>query len=104
MIRDPIGILNQVRSDSKKETMPKKSKTPKSFKAAYEELQQITDEFSQEEIDLETSIPKYKRAVTLSKFLKKRLNKLETEIEEISLDIKEETTQTNNQESDDINF
>lgn len=56
------------------------------FAKAYEELQQLTKEFEQGNLDLERAIPKYKRASELAKLLKKRLNELETQIQEISVD------------------
>lgn len=56
------------------------------FAKAYEELQQLTKEFEQGNLDLELAIPKYKRASELAQLLKKRLNELETQIKEISVD------------------
>ena len=52
-----------------------------SFSTAYKELQNITKEFEQDELDLEKSIPKFKKAAELVKFLKKRLTEIENEIE-----------------------
>ena len=67
--------------------MPTQSKKSHlTFQTAYTELEQIAKEFEQEEIDLEKSIPKLKRAAELSKFLKKRLGEIENQIEEIDLD------------------
>jgi exodeoxyribonuclease VII small subunit len=62
------------------------SKPKMTFSAAYEELQQITREFEHNELDLEKSIPKFKRATELVKFLQAELKKMETQIEEINLD------------------
>ena len=56
------------------------------FAQAYEELQQLTKEFEQGDIDLEQAIPKYKRANELAQLLKKRLNEIETEIQEINIE------------------
>jgi exodeoxyribonuclease VII small subunit len=63
-----------------------------SFAKAYEELQQITKDFEQEDIDLETSIPKFKRAAELVKLLKSKLTEMETEVEQISLDVTDQQT------------
>ena len=51
-----------------------------SFNAAYEELQKITNDFEEGALDLEASIPKFKRALELSRMLKSRLSELENEI------------------------
>jgi exodeoxyribonuclease VII small subunit len=56
------------------------------FSSAYQELQQITDKFESQDLDLEASIPQFKRATELVKFLKSRLKDIENQIEEISLD------------------
>jgi exodeoxyribonuclease VII small subunit len=50
------------------------------FNSAYEELQRITNEFEDGSLDLEESIPKFKRALELSRLLKSRLNELENEV------------------------
>jgi exodeoxyribonuclease VII small subunit len=55
------------------------------FGEAYEELQQLTKEFEQNNLDLEKAIPKYKRASELAQFLKKRLQELEVQIKEVNL-------------------
>lgn len=56
-----------------------------SFQSAYDELQVITKEFETGELNLEKSIPKFKRAAELVKFLKARLSELETQIEQIDI-------------------
>jgi exodeoxyribonuclease VII small subunit len=56
-----------------------------SFGEAYEELQQLTKEFEQNNLDLEKAIPKYKRASELAQYLKKRLQELEVQIKEVNL-------------------
>lgn len=56
-----------------------------SFSKAYDELQTITKDFEGQNLDLEKSIPKFKRASVLVAFLKKELTKMEHEIEEINL-------------------
>ena len=58
---------------------------PLTFAKAYEELQKITQEFETGELDLETSIPKFKRAALLVKFLKNELKKIESQIDEIDI-------------------
>jgi exodeoxyribonuclease VII small subunit len=63
------------------------------FSEAYDELQQITKEFEQGELDLEKSIPKFKRASELVTFLKKELTKMENQIEAINLDTQPEKTE-----------
>ena len=82
-----------------------------SFAAAYEELQKLTKEFEAGDLDLELAIPKFKRAAELAKFLKKRLTELETQIEEINLDLEKDLDKPTLPESsyseeskDDINF
>lgn len=59
-------------------------------KSAFAELETITKEFEQQEIDLDTAIPKYKRAVELAKYIKKQLADITNTLEEISLDLEEE--------------
>ncbi len=60
------------------------------FASAYEELQTLTKEFEQGNLDLELAIPKYKRASELAAFLKKRLTELETQIQEINVEATKE--------------
>lgn len=62
------------------------------FAKAYEELQALTKEFEQGNLDLELAIPKYKRASELATFLKKRLTELETQIQEINVDVSKEAS------------
>jgi len=66
------------------------SKDELTFAKAYEELQTLTKEFEQGNLDLELAIPKYKRASELAQFLKKRLTELETQIQEITVDAAKE--------------
>lgn len=61
-----------------------------SFAKAYEELKHLTAEFEKGDLDLEVAIPKFKRAAELAKLLKSRLKDLETQIEEINLEITKE--------------
>lgn len=62
-----------------------------SFSKAYQELQSLTAEFEKGDLDLDKAIPKFKRAAELAKFLKQRLIELESKIEEINLDIKDDS-------------
>lgn len=55
----------------------------KTIESAYKELQKIVTEFENDEINLETSLPKFKRGLELSAFLKNRLGALKNEIKEI---------------------
>jgi exodeoxyribonuclease VII small subunit len=64
--------------------MSKKSK--QNFSTAYNQLQEIASKFEKDEIDLESSIPQFKKAAELVKYLKKRLSEIENQIEEINLD------------------
>jgi len=50
---------------------------------AFKDLEEIVNQFEEGEIDLEESLDKFKQGLELAKFLKKRLSKLENEIEEI---------------------
>ena len=50
---------------------------------AFTELEQIVSQFEHDEVDLEQSMPKFKRGLELAKFLKSRLNKLENEIKTV---------------------
>lgn len=50
---------------------------------AFSELEEIVAEFEEGNIDLEESLPKFKKGLELAKFLKKRLKTLENEIVEI---------------------
>jgi exodeoxyribonuclease VII small subunit len=56
------------------------------FASAYKELQDLLAAAEGTQDDLEKSIAQYKRATELSKFLKKELQKMESQIEEINLD------------------
>lgn len=65
--------------------------TKPSFAAAFQELQTLTAEFEKGELDLETAIPKFKRAAELAKILKVQLLEFETQIEEINVGLKDDT-------------
>ena len=54
-----------------------------SLDQAYQQLQSIVKEFEDEAIDLETSIPKFKKGLELAKFLEDKLTKIKNEVQEI---------------------
>lgn len=54
-----------------------------SLDQAYKNLQSIVKEFEDEAIDLETSIPKFKKGLELAKFLEDKLTKIKNEVQEI---------------------
>ncbi|MFH0943557.1 MAG: exodeoxyribonuclease VII small subunit [Candidatus Beckwithbacteria bacterium] len=60
---------------------------PPTLDEAYQELQTIVQEFEDEEIDLETSIPKFKKGLELAKFLEDKLTKIKNKVQEIKAGI-----------------
>lgn len=50
---------------------------------AFKELQTIVKEFEDQEIDLEKSIPKFKKGLELAKFLEDKLTKIKNDVQEI---------------------
>lgn len=54
-----------------------------SFKKAFQELEALTQEFESGEVDLETSIKKFEKALELSNICKTKLKEIENEIIEI---------------------
>lgn len=67
-----------------------KNSTPQiSLSKAFEELEKITQEFESGQVDLEKGIPKFRKGLQLARFLKKRLGKIENEIEEIKAEFKD---------------
>lgn len=69
--------------------------TQPNLNTAFTELEQIVQQFERDEIDLEQSLPKFKRGLELAKFLKTRLNKLENEIKTIKAEFDPEVNQAN---------
>ena len=65
------------------------TETKLSLDQAYQRLKQIHQQVESGQVNLEDSIPLFKEAGDLGKFLKKRLSKIETEIEEIALEFKD---------------
>jgi exodeoxyribonuclease VII small subunit len=56
---------------------------------AFNQLEAITQELQQGDLDLELAIPKFKHGVQLAKLLKNKLAVLENEIQEINLEIED---------------
>ena len=52
---------------------------------AFEELEAITQSLEKDDVDLEKGIPQLKRGHELATFLKKRLQDIENEIEEVKV-------------------
>lgn len=67
------------------------SKKEISFKKAFQELEALTQEFESGEVDLETSIKKFEKALELSHICKTKLKEIENEI----IEIKEKYEDTN---------
>jgi len=67
-------------------TKQKKPTKKVNFTKAYKELEEITQDFEGGDIDLEESIPKFKRGLELARMLKGRLSEIENTIEEIKDD------------------
>ncbi|MDX8400243.1 MAG: exodeoxyribonuclease VII small subunit [Gallionellaceae bacterium] len=56
---------------------------PKSFKAAFEELEKIAAKFEGEEVDLEKGLPEFERGLELAQICKKKLGELDVRVKEI---------------------
>lgn len=69
--------------------MSDKTKNNISLFQAFKELEEITQQMENEEVDLEKGIPKFKRGLQLARFLKEKLTKIENEIEEIKVEFKD---------------
>jgi len=52
---------------------------------AFEELEEIAQSLERDDVDLEKGIPQLKRGHELATFLKKRLQDIENEIEEVKV-------------------
>lgn len=63
--------------------MATKTTKPKTFKAAYEELEKIAEQFESEELDLEKGLKDFERGLELAKICKDRLGELEIRVKEI---------------------
>jgi exodeoxyribonuclease VII small subunit len=64
--------------------------SPLTIAQAFEELEKITQEFETGKLELESYVPKFKRATELAQFLKAELQKIDSQIEEIDIEGKEE--------------
>ncbi len=60
-----------------------------SLQADFEELTALTEEFESGKLDLEESIPKFKRGLELARRIKKRLSQIENEIKEIKSEFRD---------------
>ncbi len=60
-----------------------------SLQADFEELTVLAEEFESGKLDLEESIPKFKRGLELARRIKKRLSQIENEIKEIKSEFKD---------------
>lgn len=69
-----------------------KAKEP-SFKEAYEELETITQQLEQGDVDLEDGVAKFERGLELSQILKKKLQKVQKKITLIKNDFNVEEEQ-----------
>lgn len=56
---------------------------------AFTELEHLVQEFETGDIDLEKGIPKFKKGLALASMLKKRLQEIENEIQEIKVEFQE---------------
>jgi exodeoxyribonuclease VII small subunit len=79
-----------------------KKNNKQSLSEAYKELEKITQEFESNEIDLEKGIPKFKKALELARYLKRKISEIENEIEEIKDDFKDVYENTKDIDSEDI--
>lgn len=74
--------------------MSKKTKTEtkdeKSMTQAFEELEAITEALEKDDVDLEKGIPLLKKGHELASTLKKRLQNIENEIEEVKASFDED--------------
>lgn len=60
-----------------------------SLQSDFEELTALAEEFESGKLDLEESIPKFRRGLELAKKIKARLVEIENEIKEIKSEFKE---------------
>lgn len=65
----------------KKTNQPKKPN--QSFSQAFTELQEITEQFEKEDLDLEQAMKQYEKGLELSKQLKARLKQMTNTVEEM---------------------
>ncbi len=53
---------------------------------AFKELEEVVASFESGQIDIEKSIPKFRRGLELSKYIKEKLSQVENEIEQIKVE------------------
>lgn len=63
--------------------MPTKTNPEQTLNTAFAELEKIVSQFEHDEVDLEQSLPQFKRGLELAQFLKQRLGQLENEIKTV---------------------
>ncbi len=66
---------------------------------AFGELEKIVGAFENEELDLEESMPKFKRGLELAKFVKGKLAVMENEIKEIQAEFQADDRLTKTEEA-----
>lgn len=83
----------------------KQKKEPK-LSEAFAELEKITNEFENGEVDLEEGIPKFKKGLELAKYLKRKLTDIENEIKKIKIEFRdlEETPDEEDEKEEEIPF
>lgn len=67
-----------------------KKNTEPTLKDAFAELEEITESLEKGDIDLEKSIPQLKRGHELATYLKRKLQALENEINEVTVAFNQE--------------
>ena len=63
--------------------MPAKTEKKFNMEQAFGELEQITEWFEKEDIDLEEGLSKFERGLEIARKLKQRLGEVENRVEEI---------------------
>ena len=91
--------------------MPTKTNPPEqTLNTAFAELEKIVSQFEHDEVDLEQSLPQFKRGLELAQFLKQRLGQLENEIKTVKAEFEAAepkaklTSTANNTDDGDLPF
>ncbi len=79
-------------------TTSKKPTDELKISAAFSELEKIVSAFENEELDLEESMPKFKRGLELAKLVKGKLAVMENEIKEIQAEFQADDRLTKTEE------
>lgn len=74
--------------------MPSKNASELNLNTAFAELEKIVSQFEHEEVDLEQSLPQFKRGLELAQFLKQRLGQLENEIKTVKAEFEATESKT----------